>query len=252
MIDINQDWLYGLLTSHVLVLVRLLGVFTLAPLFGNRAIPVTMRIGLGLSITLLIVPTLPPVQWDLLSGAGLFALVQQFLLGIATGFSLMLILTAVELAGELIAMTMGLGFATFFDPQSQGHSSSISQFLSTLTVLIFMGCDLHLQFLEALVESFKRMPLDTPVLNRPLYHELAAQGGQIFLSALQLALPLLSALLIVNMTLGVLTRAAPQLNLFGIGFPLTLLAGYVMLYLMLPYWTPSLVNIWQQALTKLP
>lgn len=245
MLSIDQEWLFGLLGSHLLALVRILGVFSSAPLFGNRAIPPTMRIALGLSMTVLMAPSLPVVALDLLAWPGLLALIRQFLIGIAMGFSMSLIMTAVELSGELISMTMGLGFATFFDPHSQGHSSSLSQYLATLSLLIFIGSDLHLQFIETLANSFISLPLDGAGLERLQFKALALQGGQIFSLALQLALPILTALLIVNMTLGVLTRAAPQLNLFGIGFPLTLLAGYLLLYLISPYWGPALTTALQ-------
>lgn len=251
MLDLNSEILYQFLASYLLPMVRVLGIFTSAPFFGNRYVPATVRVGLGIAISAIITPSLPVVSIDLVSWNGTLALIQQFLIGVSLGFCIRIIFTAVEFAGELTGMTMGFGFATFFDPQSQGHSSSISQFLSALLMLIFLGSDLHLLILEILSSSFKEIPLDHGGFKDLQYQSLANLGGNIFKYGVQLALPLITALLLINMTLGVLTRAAPQLNLFGIGFPLSLLGGFLMLYMMLPYWSDLFVHMLEQNTLKL-
>lgn len=251
MIQITSEFLYQLLASHLLPLARILGIFSSAPLFSNRSITGSIRVALGVAISLLIAPTLAPVQMDLLSWQGLLAIIQQVVIGITLGFCMRLVFTAVEFAGELMGMTMGFGFATFFDPQSQGRNSSISQLLTALLLLVFIGSDLHLLFLEALTKSFVTLPISEHGFDANQYRSLAYLGSYIFLSGLHLSLPVVTALLIINTTLGILTRAAPQLNLFGIGFPVTLSAGFIMLYATLPYWSLVLSGLLRQGLEHL-
>ena len=170
------------------------------------------------------------------------------MIGIAIGFVLRIIFTGVELAGEMIGMTMGLGFATFFDPQSKGHSSAISQLLSFLTLLIFITSNLHLLLIETLVDSFHSLPIGVTSLDTNSFQQIAYYGSRLFSLGFQLSLPIITTLMITNMALAVLTRAAPQLNLFAIGFPITFLAGYLMLYVLLPSLTTPIYNMLQEGL----
>lgn len=249
MVEITTTQLFGWASAFIWPLVRILGVFTSAPLLSHTSFPIQTRIGLGIAITVLVAPGLPSFpEQDPLSWAGILILTQQLLIGITIGFVLRIIFTGVELAGEMIGMTMGLGFATFFDPQSKGRSSSISQFLSFLTLLLFVTSDLHLLLIDSLVESFHSLPIGVASLDKNSFQQLAYFGGRAFSIGIQLSLPIITALSITNMALGVLTRAAPQLNLFAIGFPLTLLTGYLMLNLMLPYLAAPLVNMLQEGL----
>jgi flagellar biosynthetic protein FliR len=151
------------------------------------------------------------------------------------GFAMRLVFTAVELAGELTSMTMGLGFASFFDPQSQGRTAAIGSLLSLLTLLVYLASNLHLALLSALVDSFTSVPVTSSPIGVDAFRLIAGWGGRIFSAGVQLSLPVVAALLIVNMALAILSRASPQLNLFGIGFPVTLSIGLVMLALALPY-----------------
>ena len=159
-----------------------------------------------------------------------------------------LVFAAVELAGELMSMTMGLGFATFFDPQSQGNTSALSQLLSSMLLLMFIAMDMHLLLLEILVNSFQDIPLNSGGLQAEQFYSVAKMGRYIFMTGLQLALPVITALLIINMTLGVLTKAAPQLNLFGVGFPVTLMTGLIMFYMSFRYWQLPFMELLEQGL----
>lgn len=252
MVEITTTQLYNGVSGFYWPMTRILGVFSSAPVLSNTSIPIKIRVGLGFAITLLVAPGLPPfTEQDPLSYAGILILIQQFMIGVSIGFVLRIIFTGVELAGEMMSMTMGLGFATFFDPQSKGRSSSVSQFLSLLTLQLFLACDLHLLLIDSLVESFTSLPIGRGSLGSAGFQQLAYWGARIFSIGLQLSMPVVTALLITNMALGVLTRAAPQLNLFGIGFPLTLLIGYTMLYLILPYLTTPLLNILHEGMQML-
>jgi len=227
--ELLQTWVMGLLWP----LTRVLGVIAVAPVLSHVAVPKRVRLGLGIIITLMLIPTIPPIPAiDLFSFKALLILVQQLIIGFAIGFSMRLVFAAVELAGHLIGMTMGLGFATFFDPQSQGQTTAISQFLAVLTVLIFLSLDGHLMFITVVAHSFTSMPIGAEGSIQPM--KVVEWGEMIFSSGLLLSLPVLTTLLITNMALGILTRTAPQLNIFGIGFPITITIGFLILTLSLP------------------
>jgi len=217
---------------------RVLGLLIAAPLFGNPRFPLRVRLGLALLITIVVAPTLPPVPQvapDSLAGLGIFA--QQLLIGLTMGFAVRLVFTAVEMAGELIGMQMGLGFAIFYDPQNAGQIPVVGQFLGVLTTLIFLALNGHLLMLSALAESFRDLPVGTlPGTGRWL--DIAGWGAGIFSAALLLAMPVIAALLTVNLALAALTRSSPQLNVFAIGFPITLAVGFAALLLTLP-WLPA-------------
>jgi len=151
------------------------------------------------------------------------------------GFAMRLVFAAVEMAGEISSLTMGLGFASFFDPMSQGRSSAISQFLVWMATLSVLATNAHLVLIEALAESFYTLPIAAISFRNDGFWDLALWGSKVFSAGLQLALPIVAALLITNVALGILTRAAPQLNLFGIGFPITLGVGFLTLMMALPY-----------------
>lgn len=236
MITINSLDINGLIAGFLWPFTRIMGLLAMAPLFGNRGIPARIKVALGLLLSAIVAPTIGALpHTDPMSVTGVLVLAQQFIIGIAMGFAMRIVFTAVELAGELCGMTMGLGFATFFDPQSAGRSSAISQFLSLLTLMVYLASNLHLVVLSTLVDSFTSMPVTAMPMGGDLFRQLAGWGGRIFSAGVQLALPVVAGLLIVNVALGILTRAAPQLNLFGVGFPVTLAVGFLMLALSLPY-----------------
>ena len=139
------------------------------------------------------------------------------------------------MTGNLIGMSMGMGFASFYDPQTQSQTQVISQFFSMVLILLFITTDLHLLVIESLVNSFYTIPFDQTSLNIKGFKDIAFLGAKVFSIGLQLSLPLVTALLITNLALGVLTKAAPQLNIFGIGFPITMAVGLTMIFVSLPY-----------------
>ncbi len=236
MISFSSAELNTLIAGLLWPLTRILGLIATAPLFGNGSIPVRVKISLGILLALIVAPTVPSLPTvDPLSLNGVLILMQQMVIGLAMGLSMRIIFAAIEMAGEIIGMTMGLGFATFFDPQSKGHSSAISQFLSLLLLMLYLAANFHLMLLSTLVESFNSMPIDASSFNGNGFQLLASWGGRIFSAGVQLSLPIVAALLINNIALGILTRAAPQLNIFGIGFPIAIGVGFIMIAITLPY-----------------
>lgn len=248
MITVNSADLQIWVASFLWPLTRILGLIAAAPLFGNISIPARVKIMLGVMLALIIAPGVPDVPaMDPMSLSGLLILAQQFVIGTAIGFTMRIVFAAMEMAGEICGLTMGLGFATFFDPQTHGRSPAISQFLALLTMMVYLAANLHLVLLSTLADSFTSMPISAAPMNGAVFQQLAGWAGKIFSAGVQLSLPIIAALLITNIALGILTRAAPQLNLFGIGFPITISVGFIMIALALPYMTNPLLRVFQDG-----
>ncbi len=249
MLSFTDAQLNTWLAAYLWPLVRILGVLMVTPMFGHRSTPVRIRIGLGVFITLVLVPTLPaPPDIDIGSWQGLFVLVQQILIGISIGFVVRVAFAALDVAGEIIGLQMGLGFASFFDPQTAGQSLVLARFFNMLGVLIFVVVNGHLLLLDALAGSFHSLPVSAAPLAAAGFRSIAAFGGTAFSIGLQLALPLIAIMLMTNLALGILTRASPQLNIFAIGFPITLSVGLITLNFSLPYFALQFERIIQNSL----
>ncbi|MGK5078220.1 flagellar biosynthetic protein FliR [Janthinobacterium sp. HLX7-2] len=243
-IELNT-WIAALLWP----LSRILGLLAAAPLFGNAAVPASVKVSLGVLLAMIIAPTVPALPAaDPMSLPGLLILTQEMLVGLAMGFTIRIVFSAIEMAGEISSLTMGLGFASFFDPQTKGRSSAISQFLVMLATLMFLTVNGHLVLLAALAESFVSLPISASPISGGGFQQLAAWGGEIFRSGVQIALPVIAALLLTNVALGILTRAAPQLNIFGIGFPVTLGVGLLVISMVLPYLATPFQNMFLRGI----
>lgn len=234
----STQWL-AWLAAFVFPLARILAVVASTPILGDREVPLPVRIGLALLLTILVSPSLQiGAGLDPGSAQGLLVLVEQILIGTVMGFSIRVIFAAVEMAGEVTGLQMGLGFASFYDPQNASFQPVLSQFLGVLMSLLFLSMNGHLYVLSALADSFHNLPVSAVPPPAMGLHTLVSWAGSLFLDALQIALPLLAVLMMANIALGVLTRSSPQLNLFAVGFPITLAAGFVALTLSLPYLNP--------------
>ena len=252
MIHISSSQLIFWINSFIWPLTRILGLIGVAPIFGNSGIPVMIKIGFGVALAALVAPTLQHVPLtDPVSLDGLMITLQQFIIGAAMGFTIQIVFASIDLAGELIGMSMGLGFASFYDPQSKASTPALSQLLTLIGTMLFLSLNLHLALLRTLVESFTDLPIGTELLSRPsLWLHIANAATVIFSSGVQLALPIIATLLVTNVALGILTRAAPQLNLFGIGFPITLTVGIVMLMILFPYMSTPIQHIFELGIQQ--
>jgi len=218
------------LWSYAWPFFRITGLVMVAPVFGTRLVPVRVKLALSLALTAALAPVIDAPQAAGWSLASLLAAAHELLLGVVLGFVLQMLFDALVIAGQTIAMTMGLGFATMVDPQRGISVPLLSQFFVILGILVFLTLDGHLALLALLAESFELIPMGAP-LGRESLWALLAEGGQMFAGALRLALPAVTALLVVNLAFGVMSRAAPTLNLFAVGFPTALLLGLVFLLL---------------------
>jgi len=252
MISLTSAQLDAWIAAFVYPLARILALVAAAPLFSNAALPRRIRLMFGLAIALALVPALPAIPPVApASGSGLLILVQQMLIGFAMGFAMRVVMAAIDFAGEVIGLQMGLGFATFYDPNSASQTPVLSEFLSLIGVLVLLSMNGHLMILATLGESFELLPIGGTALASASWSNLAHGGSVIFASGLMLALPAVTALLITNIALGVLTRAAPQLNLFAVGFPITLIGGFVMLILTLSYLAAPLTDLFEYGLRSM-
>lgn len=252
MISITSAQLDLWIGMYLWPFVRLLALFMTAPIFHDQAVPARAKIGFSLIVAILVVPLLPPEQYVPISHPNALLLVaQQILIGGALGFSMRLIFTALELAGDLIGLQMGLSFAGFISPSTGEQTPLIGSFLSTLAALIFLAMNGHLLMIAGLVDSFDSLPIDPLLGSAPDFNALAHAGADMFRLGLHIALPVLATMLILNLALGVLARVAPQLNIFAIGFPVTLLIGMIALAMAMPFMGPVFEQMLMQAIRPL-
>jgi len=238
-ISFTSAQLSAWLAAFIFPLARILALIASSPLYGIKEVPAQVKIGLALVITFLIAPTLNiPAEIDPASAQGLFVLLQQIVAGVIIGFSIRLIFAAVEMAGDISGMQMGLGFASFYDPVNASFTPILAQFLGMIASLVFLAANGHLYILVALADSFREFPIGATVPSAHAFRTVAEWGGSLFSNALQFSLPLIGALLITNLALGILARSAPQLNIFAVGFPITIAVGFATLLLTLPYLAP--------------
>ena len=233
MISFTDAQVHAAIASLLWPFIRVLALVQTAPIFGHRAVPQRAKIGLALMVTLLIAPLTTAHPVDAFSAEGLLLLLQQIIIGASLGFGLRAIFAAFEMAGDLIGLQMGLGFASFLDPQRNAPSPLLSTFLMLSAMLVFLATDGHLTLLMTLGESFQVLPIAPEPLSGLDWIRLAGLGTIVFSAGVQIALPVLAAVLALNIALGFLSRSAPQLNIFSLGFAITLLAGLLLMWLAL-------------------
>ncbi|EMD84189.1 flagellar biosynthetic protein FliR [Pacificimonas flava] len=231
-------------------MLRIGGAFLVAPVFSALGLPIIVRVSLSAAIGFIVIGAAgvtPPA--DPLSLVALAAAVQEVMLGLAMGFVLQVAFAAPLLAGDYIANSMGLGFASMMNPQMGVNSPVLAQFLMIFTVLLFLGMDGHLILLRALVDSYEVLPIAGDWLTASLGQNIALFGAIMFRAGLMIALPVGFALFAVNIVVGVMTRSAPQLNIFAVGLPLTLMIGTALLALLFPGMTALFEDVIEEGLT---
>lgn len=235
MLTFTEAQVYAWLNPLVWPFLRALALFTVMPVLGQRAVPVRVRIGLAFFIALsaqAALPAMPLVPLDSPQAFG--AVLQQVLIGLSLGFAVRIVFAAIEFAGELIGLQMGLGFAAFFDPATGGQSNAVSRFFGTTIAFLFIVINGHLLVIAALVQSFQAFPVGEAPL--AFLHRMAPQtwGAEVFRLGLWIALPIIAMLLFTNLVLGIIARVAQQMNIFAIGFPITMGVGLIGMLLTLP------------------
>ena len=235
MISFTESQLLAWLTPVLWPFLRALALFTALPVFSQRAVPMRVKIGLALFIALAAQPSLPPipvVQLD--SALAVMVLVQQLLVGFTLGFAVRVVFAAVEMGGELIGLQMGLNFAGFFDPATASQGTASGRFFGTLVAFLFILSNGHLAIIAALVRSFEVFAVGDEPFAFLRQTQPQRWGAEVFTLGLWIALPLVGMLLFVNLVLGVISRVAPQISVFSVGFPITLSVGLIGMLLTLP------------------
>jgi flagellar biosynthetic protein FliR len=249
MITLTSAQLEGWIVMIVWPLARILALIASAPITGNTQFPARAKIGFAVVLTVLIAPLLPEqVAINPASGAGVLMLVREILIGLAMGLAMRVVFAGVSMAGDIIGLQMGIGFAQFYDPQSNSQAPVTGQFLGLIAALAFLSLNGHLMLIATLVESFQTAPAHNGASLAGNWLLLSQWGGMVMRVALVLSLPLIAVLLMTNIALGVLSRAAPQINVFAIGFPITLGVGFVALLAALPYMNPALEKFFNEGL----
>lgn len=252
MISVTSAQLDAWLASFIYPLARILAMLAAAPVFNSAGMPRRTRLIFGIAISMAIVPALPPMEiippgsWH-----GIAVLGQQILIGTAFGITLRIMFTAMDVAGETIGLQMGLSFASFFDPRNSAQSSVLSAFLGLIMTLMFLAMNGHLLMFSVLAESFELLPISATPFAAAGFRTMLAWSSVMFMTGLMLALPLITALLIANISMGVLARIAPQLNIFAVGFPVTIVTGYAMLMFSLPYFGNVLEQLYEHGFEAL-
>lgn len=231
--------------------VRILALMAASPMFGARGVPNTVKVVIAFAITIIIAPLLPTMpSVSPTSAAGMLIMLQQLMIGYGMGLVLRLAFSATEMGGHIMGLQMGLGFATFFDPQNGTQVPLLGQFLGVMAMLLFLSFNGHLMVIAALVESFHTLPIGEFVAVKN-WKALALAGSNVFSWGLLISMPVLAAVMMANAALGVLTRAAPQLNIFAVGFPITLGLGFFVLAFSLPYFLPLFQGMIEQSINTM-
>lgn len=225
----------GWLSPILWPFLRVLAVFTAAPVLSSRAFPMRTRIGLAFLVAYAAQAGMPeqPVI-DVNSPQALGVLVQQVGIGLSIGFAVRLVFSAFELAGQIVGFQMGLGFAAFFDPSTSAQSSAMGRFYNNMAMLLFIVMNGHLLILMAVLHSFNAFPVDQNFLRALETMGLYRLGAEVFASAFWISLPVVAMLVFTNLALGIVSRVAPQMNIYAIGFPITLSVGLVGVAIALP------------------
>jgi flagellar biosynthetic protein FliR len=223
------------------------------PVIGSAFVPVRVRLLLALMLTTVMAPVLqnvPPAEF--LSLAGTLMTLKEIAIGIAMGFMVQIVFDAVTLGGQVIAMSMGLGFAVFLDHARGVNIPVLGQLFLMLGLLIFLSLDGHLAMIQLLADSFQMLPIATGMPSTLAISALLEWSGQLFVVAVKISLPAITAIIVVNLSFGVMSRAAPTLNLFAVGFPVAMLLGFVVIFLNLESLQENVTLFLEQTLTMLP
>ena len=247
----NQDRVIVL----VLALARVGGLFIMAPIFASRSAPVRVRAAIVFFMTLAMLPLLgsTPPAFAANAGAAVVLGMMAFetLVGFTLGLVAQLTFGAVQMAGQLAGIQMGIGLSNLIDPQTEEHITSLAQWQNLLALLIFLSIDGHHILIRAVADSFAVLPLGGGLPSSAGFGIVLDLAGGLFVVALKIAAPVMVLLLLVNAAMGVLAKLIPQLNVFIVGFPLNVAAGLFVLAASQPFTVRLLVTSFGEMQTSL-
>lgn len=246
---VSEEQLMQFIGQYLWPMLRIGGFYLAVPVIGARMVPARVRIVLTLFTTILIVPLLPPAPVvSFVSIEAMVIVVQELLVGISLGFMLQVVLQVFVLAGQYIALKMGLGFAAMNDPSSGVSVTVLSQFYLMLATLLFLSINGHIVVIQLMIDSFTSLPIAGEGLGVDSFLLIVSMGSWMFSAALVIALPLFTSLLIVNMSFGVMSRSAPQMNVFTVGFPITMIFGMLLIWISLANFLPAFEIVMEEGI----
>lgn len=246
--NFTADLVMGWLASYLWPMARVTAMLMTMLVIGSQNVPVMIRAKLGFVITLAMAPMLPPMpEIPLFSLQSWLVVAQQVLIGVAIGFATQLLIQSFVIAGQVLATQSGLGFASLVDPINGGSTPVIGQFYLMLGTLIFFAIDGHLTMLHLVNLSFTTLPVSTSGLDITGLQALFSFMTIMFQMALSVSLASITAMLLVNFSFGVMTRAAPQLNIFSMGFAVSMICGLLVLWVSLGGFMEHFLAHWQQV-----
>ncbi|HEY4081977.1 MAG TPA: flagellar biosynthetic protein FliR [Burkholderiaceae bacterium] len=236
MFSVNEAQLLAWLNPLLWPFIRTMALFAGMPIFSERTVPMRVRIGLAMFIAICAQSSMPAIPALPLDSFPLLTLLiaQQLVVGMSMGFAVRLVFAALEFSGEIIGLQMGLNFAGFFDPQTGSQGTASSRFFGSMVAFLFIAINGHLLLINALVQSFTAFPVGDEPFHFLRVAQPQAWGAEVFSIGLWIALPLVTMLLFVNLVLGMISRVAPQISVFSVGFPLTVSVGLVGMLATLP------------------
>jgi len=242
----EQLWIW------IMAMIRPGAAMMIAPVFGATSVPIQMRIILSLMIGIAATnsSSIPLPLDDVVTFAGITFLIAEVLAGLAMGFALQVGYAAAFVAGETISNAMGLGFASMNDPQSGASTPVIGQFLSVLAVLLLLAMDGHLLLIAIIVKSYDALPPGAAFMSAEAIKGLVDFGGTLFAMGLVIALPVGSALILIQIVMAMLARSAPALNIFAVGFPVAILSGLVLMAIAAPVMADAVMQAMQMGLDQ--
>lgn len=234
--------LFSLVQSQIavyfLIFIRISGIFLLTPVYGSRNVPSYVKISLGLMLSLILFPMVYvegiAVPEQVIPYA--FLVASEFLTGLIIGFVSSLVFTAIQMCGQILDTQIGFGIVNVIDPQSGNQVPLVGNFLYILAIIFFIGINGHHVVLGALVSSFKLVPITGVVFNAAISQFVVGLIQNIILIAFQISLPVLAAVLLIDIALGILSRTMPQMNIFVVGVPTKIFTGVFVLSLVLPFY----------------
>ena len=231
-------------------MLRISALLLAAPVFSLQAVTVRIRVLLALALSVMVYPLFDWPVIDPLSAPGLLEILNQLVIGVFMGLMLQIVTASVVVAGQAVSNAMGLSMASLIDP-NLGNVPVIAQFLLILSTLIFVSLGGHAMLLAMVLESFSTLPVGRSLIDQVAYGQLVSWSSMMFLGAVLTALPVMVTLLFISIGLGVVTRAAPSLNIFSVGLPATIVAGFFVLMVSLSSIAGRIQWLWLQGLTQI-
>jgi flagellar biosynthetic protein FliR len=246
MIVLNDNFLMEKVSAFLLLSIRISAFFLVSPVFSTTAVSLPIRVALMAGLTVALMGSITPPVIDIMSPMGVMVITREVIIGVSVGVIFQIAFSAVAMAGEHIAISMGLGFASMIDPANGTQSVVVAQFLNIMLILIFLVTEGHHVLLRQLVASYKVAPIGGD-LDPGLFIGIVQTAALVFSAALIISLPVVVLLFLVNILIGFMTRVAQQMNIFSIGFPLTILAGFMMVFVSLPTMGAAMSGLIQTA-----